>query len=115
MNALNEIVAHLKEIRGTHKRNVGLEALLVKHHHYGTPRNAVFGTNLQDPQNWEDCERLLSKIEYDAGYGSQELSGTIWYTDGTWSERVEYDGSEWWAYRCRPEIPTFQEVLTKSE
>jgi hypothetical protein len=44
-------------------------------------------------------------FEYDNGYGGQELFGTIWYTDGTWSERGEYDGSEWWEYMSRPTVP----------
>jgi hypothetical protein len=42
---------------------------------------------------------------YDDGYGSQELYGNIWYDDGTWSDRGEYDGSEWWQYQSVPEIP----------
>lgn len=42
---------------------------------------------------------------YDDGYGGQELFGTIWYEDGTWSTRGEYDGSEWWEYNKLPEIP----------
>ena len=42
---------------------------------------------------------------YDSGYGGQNLYGTIWYKDGTWSNRDEYDGSEWWAYRKCPELP----------
>jgi hypothetical protein len=49
-------------------------------------------------------------FEYDSGYGGQELFGTIWYEDGTWSDRGEYDGSEWWDYHSCPEIP---ETLTK--
>jgi hypothetical protein len=44
-------------------------------------------------------------FDYDDGFGSQEIDGTIWYTDGTWSERFEYDGSECWQYKCCPEIP----------
>ena len=32
-------------------------------------------------------------------------AGTIWYTDGTWSDREEYDGDEWWEHRVCPEIP----------
>lgn len=44
-------------------------------------------------------------FEYDAGYGNQYLFGTIWYIDGTWSSRGEYDGSEWWEYNKCPEIP----------
>lgn len=42
---------------------------------------------------------------YDNGFGGQELYGTIWYEDGTWSERGEYDGSEWWQHNECPEIP----------
>lgn len=38
-------------------------------------------------------------FEYDSGYGGQELFGVIWYVDGTWSERGEYDGTEWWEHQ----------------
>ncbi len=48
-------------------------------------------------------------FRYDAGYGSQELYGTIWFTDGTWAIRGEYDGSEWWQLCNRPAIP--QELI----
>lgn len=43
-------------------------------------------------------------ISYDSGYGGQELFGYIWYTDGTWSSRGEYDGSEWWLHNVRPAL-----------
>jgi hypothetical protein len=54
-----------------------------------------------------DLEKFLDKIdfEYDSGYGLQNLFGTIWYEDGTWSSRGEYDGSEWWEHNYCPEIP----------
>ena len=42
---------------------------------------------------------------YDNGYGGQEVFGLIWYKDGTWSKRGEYDGSEWWVCCSVPEIP----------
>ncbi len=42
---------------------------------------------------------------YDAGFGGQKLFGNIWYKDGTWSERGECDGSEWWELKTMPEIP----------
>lgn len=45
----------------------------------------------------------LLNFEYNAGYGSQKMDGYIWYTDGTWSDRREYDGSEWWEHQVRPE------------
>jgi len=43
-------------------------------------------------------------FEYDSGFGCQELYGYIWYTDGTWSERVVYDGSEKWSHKQRPPV-----------
>lgn len=56
--------------------------------------------------NEEQYEEFLKVIDvnYDNGYGGQELYGIIWYEDGTWSERGEYDGSEWWEYKSMPEI-----------
>jgi hypothetical protein len=53
-----------------------------------------------------DLKLFLKEIDhnYDSGFGGQELFGTIWYTDGTWSTRGEYDGSEWWEYHTCPEI-----------
>jgi hypothetical protein len=52
-------------------------------------------------------KNLLDKLDFDyGGWGQgQRLDGYIWYTDGSWSERYEYDGSEWWVYKCCPEIP----------
>lgn len=55
-----------------------------------------------------DFDQLLEEldsIEYDDGFGCQELFGTIWLTDGTWLSRGEHDGSEWWERNERPEIP----------
>lgn len=44
-------------------------------------------------------------FEYDAGYGGQELFGTVWFKNGTWADRGEYDGSEWWQHHECPIIP----------
>lgn len=55
----------------------------------------------------EICDVLPRlNFEYNNGYGSQELEGTVWYTDGTWSERAEYDGSEGWEHRECPPLPS---------
>lgn len=55
-----------------------------------------------------DYQHFLMQIDYtyDNGYGGQELFGIIWYTDGTWSSRGEYDGAEWWVHNKCPEIPS---------
>lgn len=66
---------------------------------------------------WDDndFEEFLNSIdfEYDNGYGTQELFGIIWYEDGTWSDRDEYDGSENWRYNKSPEIP--KELIRKDK
>lgn len=55
----------------------------------------------------EEYDEFIKSIdvEYDSGYGGQRLFGTIWFTDGTWFDRGEYDGSEWWHYNICPIIP----------
>jgi hypothetical protein len=57
--------------------------------------------------NDNDYQIFLNSLDfmYDDGYGGQNLFGTIWYTDDTWSERSEYDGMEWWEHKERPRIP----------
>jgi hypothetical protein len=52
-------------------------------------------------------EEVLPRLDFDYhnGYGHQELFGTIWYNDGSWSDRGEYDGMEWWQYQKRPPLP----------
>lgn len=54
-----------------------------------------------------EYEAFLQKLDfkYDAGYGSQQLFGTVWLDNGCWLARDEYDGSEWWVYRRVPPIP----------
>lgn len=57
--------------------------------------------------NRQQYDAFIAQLdfEYYAGYGGQEVYGVIWYEDGTWSERGEYDGSEWWEYKKSPVIP----------
>lgn len=50
-------------------------------------------------------------IRYNDSYGAQILFGVIWYADGTYSTRWEYDGSEGWEHHQCPVIP---EKLIKS-
>lgn len=55
----------------------------------------------------EQYDKFIESLdfEYDAGYGGQELYGNVWFENGTWLERGEYDGSEWWEHKVIPEIP----------
>ncbi len=62
---------------------------------------------LKDRWTPEQLTEFLNSLNftYDNGFGGQELFGTVWLNDGTWLERDEYDGSEWWEHSKCPEIP----------
>jgi hypothetical protein len=90
MNVLREFSAHTKA------RNVKCATITLNERTF----------NLKIGYTLEDKDRFLSHldIDYDSGFGGQELFGTIWYDDGTWSDRGEYDGSEWWQFNECPKI-----------
>ena len=48
---------------------------------------------------------------YENGYGWQELFGFIWWKDGTWSSRYEYDGKEKWVHNKVPSYPLNREEM----
>lgn len=49
----------------------------------------------------------MADAEYYKGYGTAIVMTdlVILFKDGTWLERGEYDGSEWWEYKRAPNIP----------
>ena len=57
----------------------------------------------------EDFDSFCKELdfEYDSGFGSQELFGTILFED-SYSDRHEYDGSEYWDNH---KMPTIEEVI----
>ena len=62
----------------------------------------------------EIFERNLGYVSYDSGYGTQYLFGVVWFTDGTWAERHEYDGSENWVRKQCPPIPHHLRAKSKN-
>jgi len=68
---------------------------------------SVEGQSLKIGYSKQDKENFLNSLdfEYDDGYGSQNLYGTVWFENGTWLSRGEYDGSEWWEHNELPDIP----------
>jgi hypothetical protein len=72
---------------------------------------------VSEPYSLEQVNYFLDSLDfsYNDGYGLQYLYGTVWFKDGTWLEREEYDGSEWWVYKKAPQIPNrLYEYYTQS-
>jgi hypothetical protein len=73
--------------------------------------------NLLQGFDMQIFNQFLDKLnfDYNNGYGSQQLYGVIWYEDGSWSERGEYDGSEWWEHRKCPKIEFAEDTTEPNE
>lgn len=100
INAKQEFLDHIKE------RCVGGRTVRCAKISIHNAKNSVYSI-LPVGYTPEDQESFLKDIdlEYNNGYGGQNLYGDIWYTDGvTWSQRYEYDGSECWEFMECPDI-----------
>lgn len=100
MNAKTEFLEHIKD------KPVVVCAELERLYYAGRSKKWTLYEGYTD----KEYAAFLKSISftYDNGYGSQEVKGTVWYEDGTYSDRGEYDGSEWWEYRKAPEKPAKQ-------
>lgn len=76
---------------------------------------AVLLFHLPEHYSEEDLAHFLRDIDttYDDGYGWQELFGFIWWKDGTWSSRYEYDGRESWVHNEVPNYPLSREEMAE--
>lgn len=99
-NAKEEFLYHVEHIESDI-----LAADIYKDYNYGEKADTIAQLTVGFSQ--EDYDNFLTKLDftYDSGFGGQHLFGTIWYEDGTWSSRGEYDGSEWRKYNFVPDIP----------
>jgi hypothetical protein len=96
-NAKNELLLFVKD-RKVIAAVIGEKSILKD------GSNAKFSFRQGD--NWDTFLELLD-FGYDSGYGSQKLFGVLWFEDGSWGDRRQYDGSEWWELYSRPDIPAF--------
>lgn len=60
-------------------------------------------------ENWSNDEWVAFleelRFDYNNGFGAQRLFGVVWFKDGSWLERYEYDGAEKWVLKRTPDIP----------
>lgn len=101
MNALKEFNNLVNRVKEDYKADVVAFQISVKH--------VFIAGNLNDDTTQEEMDELIQHLdlEYDDGYGTQELYGRVWFTNGVWAERHEYDGSECWLVKSYPELPEF--------
>lgn len=53
-------------------------------------------------------------VDYNNGYGGQEIAQDLIVAgDDWWLERHEYDGSEWWEYKSKPNTPKCEVDIKK--
>lgn len=97
MNAKQELLSKLSEAFLSIKcASIDIEIT------YGVVKHVRLPLNYSPDQYAEFLSAL--DIEYDAGYGGQQLFGRVWLTQDVWLERHEYDGSEWWTVKKLPAI-----------
>jgi hypothetical protein len=98
MNAKEEFIEFC-----TGKANIKCAKIIMGDSHFKEPEAIII---LKLNYSEKDYENFLNQLdfEYDDGYGGQELFGAIWFEDGSWAGRGEYDGSEWWERYSLPEI-----------
>ena len=110
-NAKEELLEHLMHLRKKNKSG-SIKCATIKrdagywddNDNYVSPAPIL----LREGYTPAEYEAFLNQLDfkYDSGYGGQELYGTVWLIEeGTWFERGEYDGSEWWEYKECPQVP----------
>lgn len=102
MNVKKEFISHLEKIQKNNKEVIS--AIIALKRFLDTDLKIVLNPNYNESE-YNNFLKALN-VKYNDGFGMQELYGYIWYNDGTWSERYEYDGSEYWVYK---KCPSFQD------
>lgn len=81
------------------------------------PENKDFEVILKPGYTIEELEDVLNTIDvlYYSGYGSQEIFGVVIFKDDSWLERGEYDGSEWWSHKTKPQFSAYQKLFEMTD
>jgi hypothetical protein len=106
INAKEELLYHLEENKCTIK--CATVSGGIYHWYNDEYAKDKKDAELKEGYTQEEYEEFLNQLDfkYDNGYGGQQIYGIIWLMEeGTWLERGEYDGSEWWEYKKCPKIP----------
>lgn len=82
-----------------------------------SPDDVIWVGDREKKTTWSNFESI-SNFQYDAGYGGNEIDGSLLVVGKDWwLERGEYDGSEWWEFKEYPscESTGFTKLLNVRE
>ena len=99
MNLLKETLDKMTEVEKTPEDVVEVQwSRVVRIRRGGDFVSETLGTT------WDRFAAAIENVEYDNGYGTQEINDTlkIVFGDMSWLERAEYDGAEHWVYKQCP-------------
>ena len=105
-NAKEELLGHLERTKSVIK--CATISCSISHWYHDELAEDRRSIDLREGYHISEYEEFLHRLDfaYDNGYGGQQVYGTVWLKEeGTWLERGEYDGSEWWDYKKCPSVP----------
>lgn len=107
MNAKKELLAVLEKVKTTFNFEPKVKCAFIIKLDTDSDNLEERPIVLKQSHTDQDYQEFLSNLDfdYDAGYGLQELFGSVLLDNQTWLERGEYDGSEWWDIHRYPEAP----------
>ena len=103
-NLQAETIKHIADVVAERKTHVLCVQIIDDYYASPTQGKVYQYDHSDEDQHWIDFLNTID-LNYDSGYGTQHYLGKIWYADGTWSTRSEYDGSEWWTHNACPPLP----------
>lgn len=99
INCKEEFLRHTAETRAE------VKAAIIER--YSNPREDEKAFVLPIGYTEDQLRSFLQSIDFEyAGDNKHraEIIGSIWYSDGSWSERDWYYEKEWWEHRVTPDI-----------
>lgn len=78
-------------------------------------KDILFVCNSESKTSWDNFVKIAD-FEYDDGYGGNEIGDKLKIVgEDFWLERHEYDGSEWWEFKTKPNGDLPEKEFTKED
>lgn len=106
INIKRQLLSHVEDM-------YNVKAVQLKLERHTTHLKSVQLFHLPEGYHEGQLESFLRDIDtsYDNEYGNQMLYGFIWWKDGSWSSRYNYEGKEKWVHNVVPSYPLNREEM----